>query len=247
MRLKDKVAIVTGGGRGIGETTALTFAREGAKVVVADVNQESIEAVVKKITEQQGQAVGIVVDVTSSESVEAMVQKAVAAYGRVDCIVSNAGITSDAQVLKMSEEQFDKVIAVNLKGVYNCGQAAAKVMAAQPEGGVILNASSVVGLYGNFGQTNYAATKWGVIGMTKTWAKELGKKKIRVNAVAPGFIMTPMTEKMPDKVLDMMKEKSTLQRLGTSQDIANAYLFLASEEASFITGAVISVDGGVVL
>lgn len=247
MRLKDKVAIITGGGRGIGETTALTFAREGAKVVVADVNQESIEAVVKKITEQQGQAVGIVVDVTSSESVEAMVQKTVAAYGRVDCIVSNAGITSDAQVLKMSEEQFDKVIAVNLKGVYNCGQAAAKVMAAQPEGGVILNASSVVGLYGNFGQTNYAATKWGVIGMTKTWAKELGKKKIRVNAVAPGFIMTPMTEKMPDKVLDMMKEKSTLQRLGTSQDIANAYLFLASEEASFITGAVISVDGGVVL
>lgn len=247
MRLKDKVAIVTGGGRGIGETTALTFAREGAKVVVADVNQENVEAVVRKITEQQGQALGLVVDVTSAESVNEMVQKTIEAYGSLDCIVNNAGITADAQVLKMTEEQFDKVIAVNLKGVYNCGQAAAKVMATQPEGGVILNASSVVGLYGNFGQTNYAATKWGVIGMTKSWAKELGRKKIRVNAVAPGFIMTPMTEKMPENVLGMMKDKSPLQRLGTSEDIANAYLFLASEEASFITGTVLSVDGGVVL
>ncbi len=247
MRLKDKVAIVTGGGRGIGETTALTFAREGAKVVVADVNQENVEAVVRKITEQQGQALGIVVDVTSAESVNNMVQKTIEVYGSLDCIVNNAGITADAQVLKMTEEQFDKVIAVNLKGVYNCGQAAAKVMATQPEGGVILNASSVVGLYGNFGQTNYAATKWGVIGMTKSWAKELGRKKIRVNAVAPGFIMTPMTEKMPENVLGMMKDKSPLQRLGTSEDIANAYLFLASEEASFITGTVLSVDGGVVL
>jgi 3-oxoacyl-[acyl-carrier protein] reductase len=147
----------------------------------------------------------------------------------------------------MKEEDFDKVINVNLKGVYNCAQAAAKVMAEQPEGGVILSASSVVGLYGNFGQTNYAATKWGVIGMTKTWAKELGRKKIRVNAVAPGFILTPMTDKMPEKVLDMMKDKAPLQRLGTPEDIANAYAFLASDEASFITGTVLSVDGGVVL
>ena len=247
MRLKDKVAIITGGGRGIGETTALRFAQEGAKVVVADLNQDSVDEVVKKITAMQGQAIGVVVNVADSNSVSIMVQKAVDTYGRLDCIVNNAGITSDAQVLKMTEEQFDKVIAVNLKGVYNCGQAAASVMAAQPEGGVILNASSVVGLYGNFGQTNYAATKWGVIGMTKTWAKELGRKKIRVNAVAPGFILTPMTEKMPEKVLDMMKEKSPLQRLGTPEDIANAYLFLASDEASFVTGTVLSVDGGVVL
>lgn len=247
MRLENKVAIITGGGRGIGEATAIRFAEEGAKVVVADMNQESIDAVVEKIKAMGKAAIGVVVNVTETASVNAMMQKTLESFGRLDCIVNNAGITADAQLLKMTEEQFDRVIDVNLKGVYNCGQAAAKIMAEQGEGGVILNATSVVGLYGNFGQTNYAATKWGVIGMTKTWAKELGRKKIRANAVAPGFILTPMTEKMPEKVLDMMKEKSTLQRLGTPEDIANAYLFLASEEASFITGAVLSVDGGVVL
>lgn len=247
MKLNNKVAIVTGGGRGIGETTALKFAKEGAKVVVADMNQESIDSVVNKIKAMNGQAIGVIANVADTASVNEMFQKTLEAFGRLDIIVNNAGITADAQLLKMSEDQFDKVINVNLKGVYNCAQAAAKVMAEQPEGGVILNASSVVGLYGNFGQTNYAAAKWGVIGMTKTWAKELGRKKIRVNAVAPGFILTPMTEKMPEKVLDMMKDKAPLQRLGTSEDIANAYAFLASDEASFITGTVLSVDGGVVL
>lgn len=247
MRLKDKVAIITGGGRGIGEATAIKFAQEGAKVVVADMNQENIDAVVDKIKAMNGQVIGVIANVTETDSVNEMIQKTLAAFGRLDIIVNNAGITADAQLLKMSEEQFDKVIDVNLKGVYNCAQAAAKVMAEQPEGGVILNASSVVGLYGNFGQTNYAATKWGVIGMTKTWAKELGKKKIRVNAVAPGFILTPMTEKMPENVLEMMKNKASMQRLGTSEDIANAYAFLASDEASFVTGTVLSVDGGVVL
>jgi 3-oxoacyl-[acyl-carrier protein] reductase len=189
----------------------------------------------------------VIVNVTDAASVNEMMKKTIEAFGRLDCIVNNAGITADAQLLKMTEDQFDNVIDVNLKGVYNCGQAAAKQMAEQGDGGVILNASSVVGLYGNFGQTNYAATKWGVIGMTKSWAKELGRKKIRVNAVAPGFILTPMTEKMPEKVLDIMKDKSPMQRLGTSEDIANAYLFLASEEAGFITGTVLTVDGGVVL
>jgi 3-oxoacyl-[acyl-carrier protein] reductase len=247
MKLNGKVAIVTGGGRGIGEATAVKFAQEGAKVVVADMNQESIDAVVNKIKAANGQAMGVIANVTDTASVNEMIQKTIAAFGRLDVIVNNAGITADAQLLKMSEDQFDKVINVNLKGVYNCAQAAAKVMAEQPEGGVILSASSVVGLYGNFGQTNYAATKWGVIGMTKTWAKELGRKKIRVNAVAPGFILTPMTDKMPEKVLDMMKDKAPLQRLGTPEDIANAYAFLASDEASFITGTVLSVDGGVVL
>lgn len=247
MKLNGKVAIVTGGGRGIGEATAVKFAQEGAKVVVADMNQESIDAVVNKIKAANGQAMGVIANVTDTASVNDMIQKTIAAFGRLDVIVNNAGITADAQLLKMTEDQFDKVINVNLKGVYNCAQAAAKVMAEQPEGGVILSASSVVGLYGNFGQTNYAATKWGVIGMTKTWAKELGRKKIRVNAVAPGFILTPMTDKMPEKVLDMMKDKAPLQRLGTPEDIANAYAFLASDEASFITGTVLSVDGGVVL
>jgi len=247
MRLEGKVAIVTGAGRGIGEATALKFAKEGANVVVADINMESVEKVAEKIKAMGTDALALTVDVTDQNSVNEMVAEAEKHFGKIDCLVNNAGITADAQLLKMTEEQFDKVIAVNLKGVYNCSQAVAKVMAGQGTGGVILNASSLVGIYGNFGQTNYAATKWGVIGMAKSWAKELGRKGIRVNAVAPGFIMTPMTEKMPEKVLDMMKGKSPLGRLGYPDDIANAYAFLASDEASFITGTVLSVDGGVVL
>lgn len=193
-----------------------------------------------------GQATGLIVDVTNGESVNKMVATTVEKYGRLDILVNNAGITMDATLLKMTEDQWDKVIDVNLKGVYLCGQAAAKVMVEQASG-VILNASSVVGLYGNFGQTNYAATKWGVIGMTKTWAKELGKKGVRSNAVAPGFIATPMVKKMPENVVDMMKGKAPLGRLGEPEDIANAYAFLASDEAKFITGAVLEVTGGVVL
>ncbi|AOT70202.1 3-oxoacyl-[acyl-carrier-protein] reductase [Geosporobacter ferrireducens] len=246
MRLKDKVAMVTGGGRGIGETTCIRFAEEGAKVVVVDMNGEDIKSVVGKIKSFGGEATGMQVDVTDRVQVEKMVAETVKKYSKLDILVNNAGITADTKLVKMTEEQWDKVINVNLKGVFNCGQAAARVMSEQGYG-VILNASSIVGIYGNFGQTNYAATKWGVIGMAKTWAKELGSKGIRVNAVAPGFIMTPMTEKMPEKVLDMMKEKSPLKTLGYPEDIANAYVYLASDEAKFITGAVLSVDGGVVL
>ncbi|MFZ7103220.1 MAG: 3-oxoacyl-ACP reductase FabG [Peptococcaceae bacterium] len=247
MRLKGKVAVITGGGRGIGAATAVRFAREGARVVIADINQENIRAVVKMVEELGQEALGLVVDVTNKNSVDEMIAQTVEKFGKLDCIVNNAGITADAQLLKMSEEQFDQVIGVNLKGVYNCGQAAAQVMAEQGTGGVILNASSIVGIYGNFGQTNYAATKWGVIGMTKSWAKELGKKGIRVNAVAPGYTMTPMLETVPEKVLDMLKVKSPLGKLGTPEDIANAYLYLASDEAGFITGTVLCVDGGAVL
>ncbi|WP_043930578.1 3-oxoacyl-ACP reductase FabG [Bacillus sp. EB01] len=246
MRLMDKVAIVTGGGRGIGEATAVRFAAEGAKVVVADVNREDIDRTVAMIVESGGMAVGMVVDVTDGGQVEKMVSDAAEQFGSVDIVVNNAGITADATLLKMEESQWERVIDVNLKGVFLVGQAAAKVMKEQ-QGGVILNASSVVGLYGNFGQTNYAATKWGVIGMTKTWAKELGRYGVRVNAVAPGFINTPMVAKMPEKVLDMMKGKSVLGILGEPADIANAYLFLASDEARYVTGTVLSVDGGVVL
>ncbi len=245
MRLKDKVAIVTGSARGIGFETAKRFAEEGAAVVICDLNEDGVQAAVKSIENAGGKAMGISVNVTDPAQVAAAVEKTLSAYGRLDCLVNNAGITADNTLVKMSEDEWDRVIDVNLKGVYNFGQAAAKAMA--DTGGVILNTSSVVGIYGNFGQTNYAAAKWGVIGMTKTWAKELGKKSIRVNAVAPGFILTPMTEKMPDKVLDMMKDKSPLRDLGRPSDIANAFLFLASDEARFVTGTVLSVDGGVVL
>jgi 3-oxoacyl-[acyl-carrier protein] reductase len=246
MRLKDKVAIVTGGGRGIGEATAKAFAREGAKVVVADMNQGDIDRTVAEITQGGGQAIGCLVNVTDRAMVDALVEVTQNQFGRIDVLVNNAGITADNTLAKMTEAEWDRVIDVNLKGVFHCGQAVAKVMTEQG-GGVILNASSVVGIYGNFGQTNYAATKWGVIGITKSWAKELGRKGIRVNAVAPGFILTPMTDKMPEKVLEMMKDKSPLKTLGYPDDIAAAYVYLASDEARFVTGTVLSVDGGLVL
>lgn len=246
MRLEGKVAIVTGSARGIGKATAVKFVKEGAKVVVCDVNIDQVKETVEELKAMGGEVIGLKLDVTDRENVAKLISDTVETFGKLDILVNNAGITADATLLKMTEAEFDRVINVNLKGVFNCGQAAAGYMA-EHGGGVILNASSLVGIYGNFGQTNYAATKAAGIMMSKSWAKELGKKGIRVNAVAPGFIMTPMTEKMPEKVLDMMKEKCPLRRLGTAEDIANAYAFLASDEASFITGTVLSVDGGVVL
>ncbi|SHE64966.1 3-oxoacyl-[acyl-carrier-protein] reductase [Caloramator proteoclasticus] len=246
MRLQGKVAIITGAARGIGKATAEKFLKEGASVVICDINQEQVDTAVNELKAISENVIGVKVDVTNRAEVDEMVRLTVEKFGKVDCLVNNAGITADNTLLKMTEAEWDRVIDINLKGVFNCGQAVAKVMVDQG-GGVILNATSVVGLYGNYGQTNYAATKWGVIGMTKTWAKELGKKGIRVNAVAPGFILTPMTEKMPEKVLEMMKDKAPLKRLGMPEDIANAYAFLASDESSFITGAVLSVDGGIVL
>lgn len=245
MRLQDKITIITGASRGIGEATAKKFAQEGAKVVVVDLNTNDINNVLNEIEKNDGEGLGVECNVTDRNQVDKMVQTVLDKYGRIDVVINNAGITADATLAKMEEDQWDRVIDVNLKGVFNVGQKVAQVMKDQ-NSGVILNASSVVGLYGNFGQTNYAATKWGVIGMTKTWAKELGKNNIRVNAVAPGFILTPMTEKMPEKALEMMANKSPLKRLGEPEDIANAYLFLASDEARFITGTVLSVDGGVV-
>lgn len=246
MRLKDKIAIITGAGRGIGADTAKKFAKEGAKVVVTDINEEEVNKTVEEIGTDGGEAMGMVVNVVVREQVDKMIDDTMQRYGKLDIIVNNAGVTADSTLVKMAETEWERVINVNLKGVYNCGQAAAKVMVKQGNG-VILNASSVVGIYGNYGQTNYAATKWGVIGMTKTWAKELGKKGIRVNAVAPGFILTPMTEKMPEKVLTMMADKAPIKRLGTTEDVANAYLYLASDEASFVTGTVLEVTGGIVL
>lgn len=246
MRLKDKVAFITGSGRGIGRITALTFAREGARVVVADINQEAAEAVAAEINANDGKALAVQVDVSQSESVEAAITAANEWGGSVDIQINNAGITRDARMQKMSEAQWDAVINVNLKGVWLCARTVAPIMIAQGRG-CILSTSSIVALHGNFGQTNYVATKAGVIGMTKTWARELGPHGIRVNAVAPGFTATEMIQTVPEKVLDAVKERTPLRRLGQPEDIANAFLFLASDEASFITGQLISVDGGLIV
>lgn len=246
MRLKGKVAIITGAAKGIGRETALLFAREGAKVVVADFDRDKGEATCADIAAAGGEGIFCAVDVTDRQQVQAMVDVTVKRFGRIDILLNNAGITADAMLTKMTEEQWDRVIAINLKGVFNCTQAVVPVMSEQG-GGVILNVSSVVGVYGNIGQTNYVAAKAGVIGLTKAWAKELGRKGIRVNAVAPGFIATDMTATVPEKVLEAMKSKTPLGRLGQSADVAAAYLFLASDDASFITGQILGVDGGLVI
>lgn len=243
MRLKDKVSIITGAGRGIGQATALKFAREGAIVIVCDVGQGAVDETVAAIRAEGGCADGHVVDVTKRTAIDAMVEAVMAAHGRIDTLVNNAGIVADAQLRKMSDAAFDRVIDVNLKGTYNCARAVVEIMVAQG-GGVILNASSIVGIFGNFGQSNYAASKFGVIGLVKTWARELGPKGIRANAVCPGFVETPILDTVPQKVLDGMRARVPLGRLGRPEDIANTYAFLASDEASYINGAVIEVSGG---
>lgn len=246
MKLKDKVCIVTGAGKGIGAATAIKFAQEGAKVAICDIDIPAIEEVVKKIKEMGGEAVGFKVNVTNKEDIENMVSSLMDKYGRIDVLVNNAGIISDAQLSKMTDEQFDKVINVNLRGTYLCTKAVVDIFIKQNYG-VILNTSSIVGLYGNFGQTNYAASKFGVIGFTKTWAKELGRKGIRANAVCPGFIATTIIEPMPEKVIKAMEAKVPMKRLGKPEEIANVFAFLASDEASYVNGAVIEVSGGIVI
>lgn len=252
MRLLGKVCLITGGAAGIGRATAVKFAGEGARVVVCDLDEAAGAEVASSLGEE---AAFFKVNVVDRQAVQEWIGSVIGRYGRIDVLVNNAGITRDAQLVKfkdgelagqMEEEEFDAVIGVNVKGVFNCTQAAAPVMIRQGSG-VILNASSVVGLDGNFGQTNYVATKAAVVGMTKVWARELGRYGIRVNAVAPGFIATEMTNAMPEKVLDSMRSHTPLRRMGRPEDVANAYAFLASDEASFISGALLRVDGGIVI
>jgi len=233
MRLKNKICIITGAAQGIGLATAERFATEGAIVIACDLRADAIAPATATHA----------VDVTDRAQVDAMVAAVMDRYGRVDVLVNNAGITMDARLVKMSALQFDAVVDVNLRGVFHCAQAVAGTMVDQGDG-VILNASSVVGIYGNYGQTNYAATKFGVIGFTKTWSRELGPKGVRVNAVAPGFVETPILATIPDKVLQQMRSQVPLQRLGRPQEIASVYAFLASDDASYINGAVIEVSGG---
>jgi len=247
---------VTGGAAGIGRATALRFARGGYAVSAWDVDEAGAAALVPALQAAGApDAEGRKVDVTDSAAVEKAVAEVVARFGRVDALVNNAGIVRDSQLVKwkegavastMTDADFDKVIAVNLKGVFTCTRAVAPHMIKQGSG-VVLNASSVVGLYGNFGQTNYAATKAGVISFTQTWARELGKFGIRVNAVAPGFVATDIIKAMPEKVIAGMVAKTPVGRMGKPEDIAEAYFWLASDAASFVHGATLSVDGGLVL
>ena len=239
--LESKIAVITGGGRGIGKATAQLFTNEGATVVIAEFDEVSGQSTANELG-----AHFIKTDVNNEESVNALFNFVLSEFGQLDILVNNAGILADSTLKKLDPDSFDAVINVNLRGVYLCGRAAADIMIEQGSG-VVLNASSVVAHQGNFGQTNYVASKAGVIGITKVWARELGKNGIRVNAVAPGFIQTNMTAGMPEKVVDLMGDKVPLKRWGQPEDVANAYTFLASDEASYITGAVLNVDGGVVI
>lgn len=245
-RFQGKVAVVTGGGRGIGLAITKQLLTEGAQVVIAEIDERTGLAAEKTLLDQQYPVRFIQTDVSDSQSVQNLFQFIRQEYGRLDVLINNAGILQDSTLGKLEEEQFERVIRVNLKGVYLCGRGAAEIMREQGSG-VIINATSVVALYGNFGQTNYVAAKAGVIGMTKVWARELARDGIRVNAVAPGFIKTDMTAGIPEKVITMMESKIPLRRWGTVEEVAQAYCFLASDDASYINGSILNVDGGVVV
>ncbi len=239
--LDNKIALITGGGRGIGKATAQQFSNESATVIIAEYDKASGEETAEAVNGHF-----VKTDIRNEKSVSSLFEFVKTEFGRLDILVNNAGVLMDSTLKKLESNQFDSVINVNLRGVYLCGRAAADIMREQGSG-VILNASSVVAHNGNFGQTNYVASKTGVIGMTKVWARELGKDGIRVNAVAPGFIQTDMTAGMPENIIKMMSDKVPLKRWGQPEDVANAYTFLASDEASYISGTVLNVDGGVVV
>ena len=240
-RLENKIAIITGGGRGIGKAITHRYLDEGATVIIAELNEQ--------FGKETADSIGghfVKTDISDEDSVSSLFKYVKTKFSRLDILVNNAGILQDSTLKKMDPSQFDSVININLRGTYLCGKAAANIMVEQGSG-VILNAASVVAHNGNFGQTNYVASKAGVIGMTKVWARELGRDGIRVNAIAPGFIKTDMTAGMPEKIIRMMGDKVPLKRWGKPEDVASAYTFLASDLASYITGTVLNVDGGVVV
>jgi len=240
---KGKVAIVTGASRGIGRSIALALAAEGAKIVAVDMAPEGIESLTSEIKANGGEAVAVQGNVTVTADAERMVDAAVEAFGRADILVNNAGITRDGLLLRMKDEEWDAVLTVNLKGAFLCTRAASKVMAKQRYGRII-NIASIVGQMGNAGQANYCASKAGLMGLTKSNARELAKRNVTVNAVAPGFIATDMTEVLPEKVKQELAAQIPMERLGSADDIANAVVFLAAEKSAYITGQVIGVNGG---
>ncbi len=243
MRLRDRVAIITGGARGIGKTIALKYAEEGANIAIFDLLRDEGDKTIKEIEDKGRKAIFYPVDITNFEKVKETVKDVEKKFNKIDILVNNAGITRDMLLLRMEEDDFDTVIKVNLKGTFVCTKAVIKVMMKKRYGRII-NMSSVVGIMGNAGQVNYAASKAGIIGLTKSVAKEVGKRNITVNAIAPGFIETPMTEKLSDEVKKAYFNAIPLARFGKTEDVANLALFLASDEASYITGQVIQVDGG---
>ena len=243
MRLREKTAIITGGASGIGWEAVQLFAREGAKVAIADFNREAAE---EKASSLGDNVMAVHVNVADRQSVEQMVEMVAGRFGGIDILVNNAGITKDSMLKKLAIEDFQRVIDVNLTGVFHCTQAALPYIE-KSKAGRIINTTSVSGVYGNVGQTNYSAAKAGVVGMTKTWAKELGRKGITVNAVAPGFIATSMVDTMPEMIIEQVKLLIPSQKLGKPQDIANAYLYLASDEAGYVNGTVLEVDGGMLV
>lgn len=248
MGLSGKVALITGSARGIGKAIALELANHGAKVVINDIlPKNEIDKTLEEISKSGDQAIGIRADITIFEEVESMVKEIINKFGKIDILVNNAGIIRDSLLIRMKEEDWDAVININLKGTFNCSKTVAKYMMRQKSGGKIVNISSVIGLVGNIGQANYAASKAGIIGLTKSIAKELALRNINVNAIAPGFIETDMTKRLSEKVRKDLQQQIPLKRLGTVKDIAKVVYFLVSDNANYITGQVINVDGGMVM
>ena len=246
MKFKDEVVFITGGAQGIGREIARSFADHGARIVIGDIKEDPLKDTVEELRQKGAEAEGYILDVSDLRSCEGVTKKAIDKFGRIDILVNNAGITRDNLLLRMSEEEFDRVIQINLKGTFNCSKIVSRFMMKQRFGRII-NIASVIGLIGNAGQVNYAASKAGIIGVTKSVAKELGSRNVTVNAIAPGFIKTEMTDVLPEEVKAKMLESIPLKRPGTAKDVADAALFLASDYASYITGQVLVVDGGMVM
>ena len=246
MLVKDKVAIITGGARGIGKEIALAFAREGADICICDVEEKSLEEAVKELKSLGREAIGLRVDVTNLSQVEEMVQKVLDKFSKIDILINNAGITRDNLLLRMKEQEWDAVLNVNLKGTFNCTKTVSKVMVKQRSGRIV-SIASIIGLIGNAGQSNYAASKGGIISFTKSVAKELASRNINVNAIAPGFIKTDMTAKLSQELQEKMLKMIPLNRFGETSDVANVALFLSSELSNYITGHVVKIDGGMVM